>query len=659
MNVTALARKLKITTSELFDALPLLGFDIGRRAIKINDITAQKIISNWPKYKKQLEMLKAEIEKKEEHDAIPTEKKKVKIPPAIIVKDFASLTGLSVSKILGELMKNGIFVSMNEKIDYDTAAIMGEDLNLEVILDESIINDNQGNENKLKNILAKEEKSTLKSRPPVIVVMGHVDHGKTKLLDAIREANVVDKEAGGITQHIGAYQVVRNDRLITFIDTPGHEVFTAMRSRGAKVADVAILVVAADDGVKPQTVEAFRIIEQTKIPFIVAINKIDKEDADIERTKNQLSSQLKIVPEDWGGKIMCVPVSAKEGTGIENILDSILLVAEMEQEKIVANPDAPAVGTVIESHIDRGEGPVATFLIQNGTLRTGQIICLEEQPLGKIRIMRDYLGKSISEAMPSTPVRLSGLKISPNIGDIIDVHSDGFGKKMRLGKIRKNSGRKEDGQIAEKENDEKLKKVNIIIKSDVLGSAEAIEEALTKLNNQEIKIRVAKKGLGNITEGDIDMALSSGAIVAGFNVGVPSAVEMLARDKKVDVKNYRIIYELVDDIRQKMEARLGMEVLKKELGKMKVLAVFKTENKSQIIGGKVTQGKILQNSKIEVLRGNKSIAKGKLAKLQAGRQDVSEVAGGQECGIQFEGDPIIEVGDILSVYQEEEKSKKL
>jgi len=659
MNVTALARKLKMTTTELFDVLPQLGFDIGRRAIKINDVAAQKIITNWPKYRRQLEIMKAEAEKKEEEAKLPVEKKKVKIPTTITVRDFASLADLSVSKILGELMKNGIFVSMNEKIDHDTAVIIGEDLNLEVSLDEDVKDDNQGNENKLKDILAKEEKSALKSRPPVIVVMGHVDHGKTKLLDAIREANVVDKEAGGITQHIGAYQVERHEKLITFIDTPGHEVFTAMRSRGAKVADVAILVVAADDGVKPQTVEAFRIIEQTGIPYIVAINKIDKEGADIERTKNQLSSQLKIIPEDWGGKIMCVPVSAKEGEGIDNILDSILLIAEMEQEKVIANPNAPAVGTVIESHVDKGEGPVATFLIQNGTLKTGEIVCLDGAPLGKIRIMKDYLGKPITEALPSTPVRLAGLKISPNIGDIIEVYSE-TGKKMRLGKIKKEASQK-GGRVhtVKTENDEKIKKVNVIIKSDVLGSAEAIEEALTKLNNQEIKIRVAKKGLGNITEGDVDLALSSEAIVLGFNVGLPAAVEMLARDKKVDVKNYRIIYELVDYVKAKMEESLGIEIVQKELGKMEVLAIFKTENKSQVIGGKVIEGNIVKDSKIDVIRNNKLVAVGQLAQLQSGRQDVNEVSSGQECGIQFKGDPVIQIGDILKVYKEEENAKRL
>jgi len=664
MNVTALARKLRMTTTELFDALPQLGFDIGRRAIKINDSTAHKIILNWPKFKRQLEALKVAAEEKEAQDDVPIEKKKISIPTTITVKDLASLSGLSVSKVLGELMKNGVFVSMNERIDYDTAMIIGEDLNLEVSLDENGGDyEEDKNKNKLKDVLDKEEKSTLKERPPVIVVMGHVDHGKTKLLDAIRETHIVDKEAGGITQHIGAYQVTRHNKLITFIDTPGHEVFTAMRSRGAKVADIAILVVAADDGVKPQTVEAFRIIEQTGIPYIVAINKIDKEGADIERVKNELSSQLKIIPEDWGGKIMCVPVSAMNGEGIDNILDSILLIAEMEQEKIVANPDALAIGTVIESHIDRGEGPVATFLIQNGTLKNGEIICLDKQPLGKIRIMRDYLGRALTEALPSTPIRIAGLKAAPNIGDIIEVYnenSDGTGRKLRLGKIKKSSDKKgETTHMVEQDDEGKTKKVNIIIKSDVLGSAEAIEEALTKLNNQEVKIKVIRKGLGNITEGDVDLALSSEAIILGFNVKQSPAVEMLARDKKVDLKNYRIIYELVDYVKDKMEKLMGIEIVQKELGRVKVIAIFKTENKSQVIGGKVEGGTIESKTKINVMRNDKKIANGKLAQLQAGKLDVNQVASEQECGILFEGDPIIEVGDVLKIYKEEESKKRL
>jgi len=658
MNVTALARKLRMTTSELFDVLPQLGFDIGRRAIKIDDRTANKIILNWPRYKRQLERMRVEEEQKKEEARMPQEKKKIKVPAAITARDFAAISGVSISKVLSELMKNGIFVSMNEKIDFDTAAIIGEDLNLEISLDQEAGGKKDQDSNKLKDIMSSQAEKDLQPRPPVIVVMGHVDHGKTKLLDAIRESNVVDKEAGGITQHIGAYQVKYKDKKITFIDTPGHEVFTAMRSRGAKVADIAVLVVAADDGVKPQTIEAYHIIEQAKLPFIVAINKIDKPAADIERTKNDLSSQLRIVPEEWGGKTICAEVSAKEKIGINEILDAILLVAEMNGDKIVANPKAPAVGTVIESNIDKGEGPVVTILIQNGTLLSGEIICLEDQPLGKIRIMKDCQGKGIAAALPGTPIRISGLKISPNIGDIIETSS---GKKMRLNKVRKSANRQ--GGIAmstaESKKDAAAKKINIIVRSDVLGSAEAIEESLEKLNTSEVKVKVIKKGLGNITEGDIDTALASEAVVVGFNVFISNAVQLLAREKKVEALNFKIIYELVDFIKNKMEASLGMEMIQKNLGKVKVLAIFKTEDKKQVVGGRVEEGKFENSGKIEVIRSGRSEAQGKIIGLQSGRQDVSEVAAGQECGIQYEGDPVIKVGDILRLYKERESKKKL
>ena len=389
MNVTELARKLKITTNELFDILPRLGFDIGRRAIKIDDHIAYKIIANWSIYQKQLATLAPPLaDVQAAAEALPA-KKTVTVPATITVRDFAALAGFNVSKVLSELMKNGIFISMNEKIDFDAASIIGQDLNINVVLDQSEQTAESSDGSKLKNIIASQDQSTLQARPPVVVVMGHVDHGKTKLLDAIRTTQVVEGEAGGITQHIGAYQIEQRGQIITFIDTPGHEVFTAMRSRGAKVADVAILVVAADDGVKPQTVEAYHIIEQAKLPFVVAINKVDKPEADIDRVKSELSNQLNITPDDWGGKIMCVPISAKEKTGIDKLLDAVLFITEMEKNKIVANPKAAAVGTVIESKIDKGEGPVATILIQNGTLRPGEIIGFNNQPLGRVRMMKD------------------------------------------------------------------------------------------------------------------------------------------------------------------------------------------------------------------------------------------------------------------------------
>lgn len=654
MNVTALARKLKTTTTELFDVLPSLGFDIGRRAIKIDDRTAQKIIANWPQYKKRLAQQRERDARKLAAEEQMLQPQTVVIPSSLTVREFAEKTKINVSRVLQELMKNGIFVSMNERIDADTASIIGSDLNVEV----QVIEGGEVAEDKSARLKEKIIAGTgsLK-RPPVIVVMGHVDHGKTKLLDAIRKTDVVAGEAGGITQHIGAYQIERNGNTITFIDTPGHQVFTAMRSRGAKVADVAVLVVAADDSVKPQTVEAYHIIEQSKLPFVVAINKIDKADADVERVKSDLVNQLKIAPEEWGGKTLIVPVSAHTKEGIPELLDAIVLVAEMEGDKIKADPDVPGVGTVIEAHVDKGEGPVATILVQNGTLRAGDIVVLDDQPLGRIRTMKNHNGELVATAGPAMPVRVAGLKAAPTTGDIVEVVEDVL--RLKLNKVKRQLQRTSSSASEETADSENVKKLNVIVKSDVLGSAEAIEESLVKLNTQDIKVKVIKKGLGNVTEGDIDRALASEAIVLGFNVNVPTPVQLLAREKEVVVKNYTIIYELVDYIKEELQKRLGMEIVREDIGKLNVLAIFKTEHKSQILGGKVIAGHIERDAMIDVLRGEEFITRGSLTNLQAGKEDVNRVEAGQECGLQFKGEPVIQIGDTLEFYTEKKVMKKL
>lgn len=656
MNVTELARILKITPQELRDLLPQLGFHIGQRAIKVDDKTAQRIIKEWPALMRQLEVKRRAEEDKEEKEIGPAKtKKEIEIPHFVTVKDFAALADLPVSRVLAELMKNGIFTSLNEKIDFDTAWLIGSGLGMEVKLAEEA-GEEAAEENKLKKILEKEEASAMESRPPVIVVMGHVDHGKTKLLDAIRHTDVVAGEAGGITQHIGAYQVKRKNKIITFIDTPGHEAFTAMRSRGAKVADIAILVVAADDGVKPQTVEACNIIKAAGVPFVVAINKIDKEGADINKTKQELSTQLNITPEDWGGKTICALVSAKTEQGIEDLLDVLLLTADMEAENIKANPDAEAVGTVIESRVSKGEGPVATLLVQNGTLKIGDQLCFNNQVYGKVRGLKNYKGETISEAPPAAPVKIIGLKIAPQVGDILEV---GEGEKIKTKKMKGIGDRTASIKQAEEKDESKIKKINLIIKSDVFGSAEAIEESLEKINTEDVKVKIVQKGLGNITEGNVISAEQSGAQIIGFNVKVPPPVEELARSKKIKTKTYNIIYDLIDDIKEQMQALLDIELRRIDMGKLKVIAVFRTENKSQIIGGRVVEGKIEADNFIEVSRDGEAIAQGKLTKLQAGKQDVNSVETNQECGIQYEGKPVIQAGDILNFYKKEKIIKKI
>ena len=612
-----------------------------------------KIIQDWPIYKKKIETFK-QTEKTEDKQLIPeTDKKKTTgIGKFTTVREFSNATSQPINIVLAELMKNGIFTSLNEKIDFDTAWLIGQALGLEISLAET--GEEITDSDKLKTILASEKKESMIARPPVIVVMGHVDHGKTKLLDAVRKTNVVAGEAGGITQHIGAYQVVRNNRLLTFIDTPGHEAFTAMRSRGAKVADIAILVVAADDGVMPQTTEAYRIISAAKIPFVVAINKIDKPEANIDKTKQQLSNKLNILSEDWGGKIICAPVSAITGAGITELLDMVLLLTDTEVENIKANPNAKASGTVIESHIDKGTGPVVTILVQNGTLKIGDHLTSNNIFIGRVRNLYNYKNETITKAEPSMPIQIIGLKKLPQVGDILEV---GEGEKIKFKKIDTPS--QPDTNKESSEQKDEAKKINIIIKSDVLGSAEAIEESLEKLNCPEVKIKIVHKGLGNISESDVKTAEAANAQILGFNVKASPVIQELAREKNIKISLYRIIYNLINDIKSQMQLLIAPTLKRIDLGKVNVTNIFKTEKSFQIVGGKVISGQVENDSSVEIMRGKVIIDTGKLTRLQSGRQDVKSVPVGSECGIQYEGKPIIIKGDILNIYKEEKTIKKL
>jgi translation initiation factor IF-2 len=660
MNITELARILRISPQELRDLLPELGFAIGQKAIKVDNNTAKKIIKNWPAFRRQWEQRKAvERAKKQDEAILPKEKKTIYIPNVITVRALAEISQIPINRLLTELIKNGVFASINEKIDFDTASIIGSDLNLDVQLLLAAEDDGEAEEKKLQDILDLEKPEDLQARPPVIVVMGHVDHGKTKLLDSIRLTNVIAGEAGGITQHIGAYQVVRKDKRLTFIDTPGHEAFTAMRSRGAKVADIAILVVAADDGVKPQTVEAFRIIEAAKLPFLVAINKIDKPEADIMRTKQDLANQLNITPEDWGGQTICAPISAKEGTGIEDLLDLVILTTDAELgDSLRANPEADAAGTVVESNVDKAAGPVATILIQNGTLRVGDQLCFEDVIYGKVKSLKNHKGENIEEAGPSVPVKILGLKISPSVGDILYV---GDGQKLKMRKIKSTDEKKEKiMSIAQQENnDEGVPKVNILIKSDFLGSAEAIEESLMKINTERVKVKIIAKGLGNVTEGDIKRAEDSSAQIICFNTKMPPAVENLARSQNIPVSSFSIIYDLIKYVKAEMQKLVPEEVTRVNLGKLKILAIFRTEKQQQIVGGKVLSGRPENNAMVNVWRGEEFITTGSISSLQSAKQEVKFVEEGEECGLKFEGQPLIQEADILEFYREDRKTETL
>ena len=663
MNFTELARKLNINPNELRRILPLVGFDIGAKAIKIDKRIANKIIQNWKRLFGQYRRIMEEEKRLEEEEAIKTEVKEVELPSLITIRDFANRLKLPINRLMEILMKNGIFVSLNEKIDYETAAIIAMDLGIKSSKVEEAQSSGQARSEHLRDLLKQKDSGDTKIRPPVVVVMGHVDHGKTKLLDYIRKTNVVDKEAGGITQHIGAYQAKKNNRLITFIDTPGHEAFTAMRSRGAKIADVAILVVAADDGVKPQTVEAIKIIEQAKLPFVIAINKMDKKEANIDKIKQELSAH-NVVVEDWGGKAVCVPISAKEGTGVSELLDMLLLAIDLDEEKMKVNYESGAVGTIIESHIDKGEGPVATVLIHKGTLKKGAFININKQFFGKIRLMKNCAGKEIAQAAPSAPVRISGFKNLVQVGDVMEAVEEKT-QKGKIKKIRMSGTGKERFAIKESEDEESdgIQFFNIVLKADVLGSTEVICESLEKIEFGDTKIKIINRGLGNITEADVmqtesiinNQKESDETILIGFNVKIPQSVNIFTKEKNIKIKIYTIIYDLLNDAQDAIKAMTRAKLIKKEIARISVLEVFRTEKGKSIAGGKVLSGIVKKGAKIEILRNDENVGEGDLDSLQSGKQDVSFVEKDSECGIMFQGKVAIEKGDKLVVYQEEEE----
>jgi len=663
MNISELSRQVKIPVQELKLIIPELGFDVGQKAIQVDDRTAVKIIEqlNNPIIKEKMlaklknnqlsggENLTVRKNYLDLETSTPAGAKnqhaKISVGETIVVKDLANQMNLPVTKLILELMKNGVMASLNQKIDFETASIIADDLGFSV-------EKNIGEKNNLietgqtRAEYFIDDPKNMVPRPPVVVVMGHVDHGKTKLLDAIRETNLVDAEAGGITQHIGAYQTKKNDQSITFIDTPGHEAFSAMRSRGAQVADIAILVVAADDGIMPQTIEAISHIRSANLPMVVAINKIDKPEANLDKIKSGLA-EIGLTPEDWGGETICVPISAKQKTNIDLLLENLLLVYEMEKEKIVANPKRNAIGTIIEAHLDKGEGPVATVLVQTGTLKISDSVKIGSA-FGKIRTIKDWRGKNVAIALPSTPVKIVGLKATPEVGEILQVLTDQkeFKKEQKKFKnykapafintskhLMNKQKNPVNGQVGEKEN---VQKINIILKADVLGSLEAIVESLVSLNLPDLVINIVQATLGNITAVEIERAAAQNALILGFNVKPNPAAEQAAREQKVVIKTAKIIYELIDFIKEEMKKYIKEEIIEEVIGQAKVLKIFRTEKKTQIIGAKITAGKITKECKIKIIRNNELMGKATLAELQSGRQTVTEVVADQEAGLKIE-----------------------
>ncbi len=672
MNVTELARKLRINTKELLEVLPQYGFDIGAKAIKIDNKVADQIMRQWRRIRRDLDEKKyKEIEeaKIKEKELRKKSGEEVSLPDLLTVREFAEKLNLPVNQVIIELMKNGILANQNQNIDYETAAIMAEEMGFQVEKEVGKKVDEVHEEKKAKELEAALSKTVnLEKRPPVIVVMGHVDHGKTKLLDSIRETHVIDTEAGGITQHIGAYQTIWKDpktkieRPLSFIDTPGHEAFTVMRSRGAKVADIAILIVAADDGVKPQTEEAIDIIKAAKLPYVVAINKIDKEGADPQKTRSELS-QKNVMSEEWGGDVPMVEISAKQRINIDKLLDVLLLVADLNEEKIQADPRAPAVGTIIESHVDKGMGPVATVLIQSGTLKKNDSLVVNGEIYGKVRAMKDYKGEDIDEAGPSTPVQIIGFKVAPEVGDILDVGKAITAQKIDVKQKRLQQTGAEKQTIVkheEGEDEDKVKKtLNLMIKADVLGSLEAIIGSLEKLKHDKVGVKIVGKGLGNIMEDDVNKAEAGKAIVVGFNVKATPVAEESMRENGIQFLRYNVIYDLLNWVKEELEKLLSDEVIINELGRVKILAIFRTDKNTMIVGGRVTDGQVLRDSLVRIKRKGEYVGEGKIVAVKVGQEDMAEVQTGTECGLRYEGRDKIEEGDMLEIYREETKVKKL
>lgn len=583
----------------------------------------------------------------------------IEVEDQITVGTLAEKLMIPVSKLIAELMKNGVMATVNERIDFDTAQIIIGELGLDVELEKKRVSTEDSAPKKRKENTGKGD-----SRPPVVAVMGHVDHGKTSLLDAIREADVAKGEAGGITQHISAYQIERNKRLITFLDTPGHEAFAALRQHGARATDLVILVVAADDGVKPQTIEAIRYAKQAGVQIIVAINKIDKEGANTNLIKQQLAEQDVLV-EGWGGETTVVEVSAKTKHGISQLLDMVLLVADVEDLK--AEKNQPASGLIIEAHMEQGRGSVAIALIDEGTLRPGDYV-VAGGSYAKVRNLETTTGKALKEALPSTPVIITGFKTLPEFGDeFIAVSSEKTARtqaaaalherQTATGKLDMNSS--ELIRIINRSNE--LTELPIIVKADVQGSLTSVIDSLKTLDNEEVAVRVVGSGVGAVSENDIHVAHTTGAIIYGFHVTLPSSIKQLAHRDKVSVRLYNIIYELIDNVRDELSDLLLPQVIEHEQGKLIIRGIFNTTKSEVICGGEVTKGKLVLPSFVRVFRDDKQLAELEMTNLKHGPQDTKEVLEGEMCGVSLktESKLLLQEGDYLECFTRETVTRTL
>ncbi len=693
IRVYEVAKQLELTSKEIIDKLKEYGFEVHSHMSTLEDEEAELIINYYKevsektalevepeKATEQLietevavteEVIKKEGKKsknnkkgikenknmnnqqKNESENMTEEIKIIQLPVRISIKDFAAEVGVPSTEIIKKLMKRGTIATINQEIDYALAAELAEEYDIIVEPEEE--------KDVMEEVFGEviDEEKDLEKRPPVVVVMGHVDHGKTSLLDAIRSTHVTTGEAGGITQHIGASSISLNGEKITFLDTPGHEAFTAMRMRGAKVTDIAILVVAADDGVMPQTIEAINHAKAANVQIIVAMNKIDKPSANPDRVKQELADQGLLV-EDWGGDTICVPVSALKNQGIDNLLEMVLLVAEMGDLK--ANPRRKARGTIIEAQLDKGRGPVATVLVQSGTLQIGDPI-VAGAAYGRVRAMVDSTGKSVKKAGPSIPVEILGLSEVPTGGDMFYVANSDKQARQVAERIKAQGRVQMIGQTPNKVSlddlftqiqEGKMKDLNIIIKADVQGSVEAVRQSLEKLSNEEVRIRTIHGGVGTITESDVQLASASGAIIIGFNVRPEAATKAYADREEVDVRLYRVIYNAIDDIKAAMKGMLDPEFVEKVIGHAEIRQTFKVSGVGTIGGAYVTDGKIVRNAGVRIVRDGIVVYEGHLASLKRFKDDAKEVATNYECGVMFEKYNDIKEGDIVEAFIMEE-----
>ncbi|MBL4694988.1 translation initiation factor IF-2 [Candidatus Gracilibacteria bacterium] len=690
-----LADKLAISVDSLKEKINELGFELSPRARTIDDETAELIemeltedVDEAPKdvagiydemiaEEREREIVKSQRKQVAGKKKIKNVKKEVvqvravasgavEISDNITVKEFAEKTGLNAAKLIGELMKNGILANINQEIDFDTCQLLADDFGVKLKRKRSVATAEDFMAGDISNLLKEDDDTVLEERPAVVCVMGHVDHGKTQLLDTIREADVVAGESGGITQHIGAYQVEKKGKKITFLDTPGHEAFTSMRARGAKVTDIAILVVAADEGVKPQTIEAINHAKDAGVPIIVAINKMDKPEASPDKVKAE-PAEHGLQPEDWGGDVVMVPVSALAKTGIDDLLEMILLTAEMQNLK--ANPNREAVGTVIEAHLDQSLGPVATILVNTGTINITDNVIVGNT-YGRIKLMRDHNSNDLKTAGPSRPIFIAGLAKTPMSGDILQVVKSEKIAKERAGEV--NLMAKEEmhaaasgmGNVLSTMASEKILK--IVLKADTKGSLEAIKQSLAKIKDEEVALKIIHAAVGSVTESDVMMAMASGGFVAAFHTDYDSPnVAKTAMRNNVEVRDYKVIYDLLEDVTKILSGLISAEMVEVPLGRAEVRQIFLTKKKELIIGCKILSGKALLKARAHVVRGKNEEGEDNIVgeviinSLRKVDKEVKEIGSGNDCGMRLSGDLDVQEGDELAVYAEEEKQRKI